>query len=126
MRIKDLEPAHDEDEETDDIEPMAQTHRQRVPIDAFGCRNRCGGQCRSRGLFRGHSRVISRRLRRLEVFSQWCHGGLLSLHGFCREVVEIGLFLQMAESLVWLEEFLPCLSECWPPWRVNARCRLIE
>jgi hypothetical protein len=46
--------------------------------------------------------------------------------GSVENVVEIGLFLQMAESLVWLEEFLPCLSECWPPWQVNARCRLIE
>jgi hypothetical protein len=46
--------------------------------------------------------------------------------GSVENVVEIGLFLQVAESLVWLEEFLLCLSECWPPWQVNARCRLIE
>jgi hypothetical protein len=35
MGIEDLQPAHDENEQTDHIEPMAQTHRELVPIDSL-------------------------------------------------------------------------------------------
>ncbi len=35
MSIEDLQAAHNENEDTDDIEPMTQTHRQRMSIAPF-------------------------------------------------------------------------------------------